>query len=198
MGGERAAVVKLHLRAQQETVGQTVGGYAHGARRQPVHGVGLIARTHHQRGEGEFKALRRVALQDVAVERIEGQLILVEQRPRPDLREHAAFRRLRIDVGEMLKIRRQLEIAEGGYAVMLGLLRGGRQHQAPAYARGYCGSGKAQGAAAAQLHDIYDRCGALAALSLSHHQIFGNAALPYFGIVLGRPKRSQRTVRWNG
>ena len=40
-----------------------------------------------------------------------------------------------------------------------------------------------------------DFCGTLAALSASHHQIVGNAELPYFGMVSGRLKRFQRAVR---
>ena len=43
-----------------------------------------------------------------------------------------------------------------------------------------------------------DRCGTLAALSASHHQMVGNAERPYFGIFCGRLKRSQRAVRVKG
>jgi hypothetical protein len=56
--------------------------------------------------------LRRVAPQDVAVERIEGEKILVELPRRPDLRKSTALRRLRIDVAEVGEIGRVGEIAE--------------------------------------------------------------------------------------
>ena len=72
MRGERRAVVKFRLRPQRKAIGQPVVGDAHAARGQPVHGVGLVARAHHQGREGELHALRGVALQDEAVERIEG------------------------------------------------------------------------------------------------------------------------------
>src|SRR5207248_3066761 len=40
-----------------------------------------------------------------------------------------------------------------------------------------------------------DQPAVLAALAASHHQTFGKAARPYFGIGSGWPKRSQRAVR---
>ena len=73
MRRQRRAVVKFCLRPQSEAVGQPVVGYANAARGKPIHGIGLVARAHHQGREGKLHALRRIALQDVAVERIEGQ-----------------------------------------------------------------------------------------------------------------------------
>ena len=71
----------------------------------------------HERGESQLHALRRVALEDESIERIEGEEILVVELIRPDLREAAALRRIRIDIIEMLKIGRVGEIAERGQPV---------------------------------------------------------------------------------
>ena len=90
----------------------------------------------------------------------------------------------------MGEIRRIGEIAEGRHAVALGafdFLRGrGRQ-----LGRGDRAGGQGKQMPAAD----QDFCGTLAAFAASHHQIVGNAELPYFGMVSGRPKRSQRAVR---
>ena len=64
-----------------------------------VNGIRLVAGTHHEGSEGELHPLRRVAPQDVAVERVEGEEILVVLPVRADLREGAAFRRIGFDVG---------------------------------------------------------------------------------------------------
>ena len=74
----------------------------------------------HQGREGQLHALRGVALEDVAVERIEGEEVLIERRDRADLREHAALRRVRIDIVEMLEVGGIFEVAEGRDAVPLG------------------------------------------------------------------------------
>jgi hypothetical protein len=117
---ELAAVVETRLRPQQKAVGQPVGRDAHRARRQPVHRVGLVLGTHHQTRECQLHALRGVAAQDVAVERIEGQRVLIVDRAGADLREHAALRRFRIDVIEVREIGRIFQVAERRYAVPLG------------------------------------------------------------------------------
>jgi hypothetical protein len=113
-------------RPQQKFVGQSVSRAPHLLGGEAVHGVGLVAGAHHQRREGQFHALRRVAFEDVAVERIEGEEILIELAVRPDLRKRSAFRRLRIDVIEMPKIGRVGEVAERGQAVGFDRIVGAR------------------------------------------------------------------------
>ena len=112
MGGEPRAVVEFGLRPDEETIGEAVGRAPHFRGGEAVHGVGLVAAARHQRGEGQFHALRRVALEDVAVERIEGQKVLIVLPVRPDLRKRAALRRIGIDVTEVMKVGRVAEIAE--------------------------------------------------------------------------------------
>src|SRR4029077_955059 len=69
------------------------------------------------------------------------------------LREHTAFRRIRIDVVEVRKIRRILEIAEGRHAMSIGILR--RRCKNPAAGAGRSRTGeKAQRTAAAEFHRI--------------------------------------------
>ncbi len=99
----------------------------------------------------------------------------------------AALRRVRIDVVEVLEVRRIAEIAERGDAVTLCVLRGGRRCE---FRRGSGAGG--------QNEKITSRDHArrvFAAFSASHHQMVGNAESPYFGISAGRPYRSQRAVR---
>src|SRR5262249_45536086 len=57
--------------------------------------------------------LRGVTLEDVAIERVEGEKILIELTVRPDLGKHAALRCIWIDIVEMAEVRRGFEIAEG-------------------------------------------------------------------------------------
>src|SRR5690606_3267731 len=97
----------------------------------------------------------------------------------------------RIDVVEVRKIRRILEIAEGREAVTLGCLREGRRAK---FRRGNRAGGQQQGVAAG--YHVRDR--ALAAFSSSHHQTVGNAAAPYFGMFAGWLSRSLRPVGTNG
>ncbi len=135
VGGQPRAVVEFRLRADEELIGEAVGGAPHFLGGKAVHGVRLVAAAHHQRGEGQLHALRRVAFEDVAVERIEGEEILVELPVRPDLRKAAALRRVRIDVAEVLEVGRVGEIAERREAVRLdqvvgaGAQRSSRQRQ---------------------------------------------------------------------
>src|SRR5262249_28860468 len=82
-------------------------------------GIRLVRGARHQAREGQFHALRAVALQDEAVERIESQDVLIESSARSDVRKHAALRGIRIDIVELLEVRRILEIAEGRQAMAL-------------------------------------------------------------------------------
>ena len=129
MRSERRAVVEFRLVAQRKTVGQAVIGDAHALRRQPIHGVGLVARAHHQRREGVVHAEGALALEDVGIERIEGEKRAVVAAARHGFRIDAAFGRGRIDVFEVRKICRVSEIAEGRHAVPLALLRDGGRRQ---------------------------------------------------------------------
>src|SRR5262249_59497992 len=67
---------------------------------------------------------------DEGIERIEGEEILIVLPRRPDLRERAALRRLRIDVAEMREVGRVGEVAEGRHAVRFDLA-GGASAAAP-------------------------------------------------------------------
>src|SRR4029077_14195324 len=113
---QRRAVVEFRFRSQRESVGEPVIGNAHAACSQPIHGIGLVARTDHERRERKLHALRSVTLENEAVERIEGLERLIELAVRPDLREYAALWRFWIDVVEVRKIRRVTEIAERRHA----------------------------------------------------------------------------------
>ena len=75
-------------------------------------------------GEGEVHPLRRVALEDVAVQRIEGEEVLIVFAVRSDLRERAALRRLRIDVAEVMEIRGIDKLAERRETVRFDLIVG--------------------------------------------------------------------------
>ena len=96
----------------------------HGAGGEPVDRVGLVARACHQGRKGQRNALRAVALEDVAVERIERLESLVVLPVGTDLRKRAALGGVRIDVVEMREIRRIFEIAERRESVGLGIAAG--------------------------------------------------------------------------
>ncbi len=194
MRGERTAVVKPGAGSHQKAAAEPILGYLHGARGQPVHGVRLVLGAYHQAREGQLHSLRAVAFEDEAVERIEGEKILVVGAGRPDVGEHAALARIGIDIVEMLEVGVILQVAEGRHAVARGIrlrTRGANRD-------------RRQGAGAEhQRLPTADLAGGfahyrdptLAALSGSHHHIVGNADEPYFGNGSGRPKRSQRAVR---
>jgi hypothetical protein len=107
--------------------------------------------------------------------------------------EHAALRRMRVDVLEMLEVRGVFEVAEGRHAVTLRPhLRIGR----PRHDQGEGARTEKERIAARHLAEIgHWRVPVLAAFTASHHQTVGNAAAPYVGNGSGRPKRSQRAVR---
>src|SRR5262249_53255387 len=112
-GGERAAIVKCDAGPQQETISQSVRRYLHRARSEAVQRVGLILGARHQAREGKLHTLRTIALKDEAVERVEGEKVLIEGPSCPDVGKHAALRSVWIDVIEMLEVGRIFEIAEG-------------------------------------------------------------------------------------
>src|SRR5262249_34744974 len=123
VGGERAAVVEGEAGAHQKTVGQPVRGYLHRTSGKAVEGIRLVIGARHQAREGELHALRAVALEDKAVERIEGEKVLVEYPRRPNMGKDPALRGIWIDVVEMLEFRRIFKIAKSGDAVPLDVLR---------------------------------------------------------------------------
>jgi hypothetical protein len=57
----------------------------HRARRKAVEGFRLVGGARHQAREGEFHALRTVAFENEAVERIEGEKVLIESPCRPNM-----------------------------------------------------------------------------------------------------------------
>src|SRR5262245_30183642 len=120
VGGERATIVELDPGPQQKTIGEPVGRYLHRARSEAVQRVGFVLGARHQAREGELHTLRTIALKDEAVERIEGEKVLIEGPSCPDVGEQAALRGVWIDVIEMLEVGRIFEIAEGGNPMALG------------------------------------------------------------------------------
>src|SRR5262245_32683093 len=122
VGGERTAIVKRDAGPQQETISETVRRYLHRARSEAVQRVGLILGARHQAREGELHTLRTIALEDEAVERVEGEKVLIEGPSCPDVGEHAALRGVWIDVIEMLEVGRIFEIAEARYPMALGVI----------------------------------------------------------------------------
>ena len=125
VGGERRAVGELRLGPQRE-------GHRHAVRRdlralghEPVDGVRLVRRARHQRVEQKLEPLRRVALENVVVEAVEGG------HPAPaDEREGAALRRVGVRVGEVLEVCGIREIAEGREPVLCFGTRPARARQA--------------------------------------------------------------------
>src|SRR5262249_7079228 len=102
------------------------------------HCVRLVARARHQRGKGQLHALGSVALEDEAVERIEGEKILVVETVRADLGKYAALGCVGINVIKMREIRPVGEIAESREPVRFDVVGGVRMRQAR---RGGCSTG---------------------------------------------------------
>src|SRR5262249_40329132 len=122
VGGERTAIVERDAGPHQETISESVGRYLHRTRSEAVQRVGFVLGARHQAREGELHTLRASALKDEAVERIEGEKVLIEGPSCPDVGEHAALRGVWIDVIEMLEVGRIFEIAEGRDPMVLGVL----------------------------------------------------------------------------
>ena len=77
--------MEFGARPDEELINQSVRRPADFLRGKPVHRVGLVAGADHQRREGQLHALRRVALENESVERIEGEKILVVESIGADL-----------------------------------------------------------------------------------------------------------------
>src|SRR5262245_61059485 len=122
VGGERATIVELDLGPQQKTISEPVGRYWHRTRSEAVQRVGFVLGARHQAREGELHTLRTIAPKDEAVERIEGEKVLIEGPSCPDVGEYAALRGVWIDVIEMLEVGRIFEIAEGRNPMALGVV----------------------------------------------------------------------------
>ncbi len=131
VGGERAAVVECDAGPHEEVVGEPILRNPHRARGEPIHGIGLVRGARHQACESELHALRAVTLEDEAVERVEGEKVLIEGAGRSDMGKRAALGRIRVDVVEMLEVSRIFEVAERRHAVPLGVFmrQGGPHHR---------------------------------------------------------------------
>src|SRR5262245_12511480 len=121
-GGQLTSIVKRDAGPHQKTISESVGRYLHRARSEAVQRVGLILGARHQAREGELHSQSGIAPEDEAVERIEGEKVLIEGPSCPDVGEHAALRGVWINVIEMLEVGRIFEIAEGRYPMALGVL----------------------------------------------------------------------------
>src|SRR5262249_7810314 len=121
-GGERAAIVERDAGPQQETISEHIGRYLHRACSEAVQRVGFVLGACHQAREGELHPQSGIALKDEAVERVEGEKVLIKGPSCPDVGEYAALRGVWIDVIEMLEVGRIFEIAEGRNPMTLGVL----------------------------------------------------------------------------
>src|SRR5262245_63835521 len=106
----------------RKTISEPVGRYLHRARSEAVQRVGFVLGARHQAREGELYTLRTISLKDEAVERIEGEKVLIEGPSCPDVGEYATLRGFWIDVIEMLEVGRIFEIAEGRNPMALGVV----------------------------------------------------------------------------
>ena len=182
VGGQPRAVVEFRLRADDELISEAVTGAAHLFGGEAVHGIRLVAAARHQRGEGQLHALRRVASKDVAVERVEGEEVLIELPVRPDLRKAAALRRVRIDIAEVMEVGRVGEVAERREAVQLDGVVGSQRPAAQCrQSRRGPGRKRKHAPAGGPGGKNHERDPVLAALSASHHHTVGNADAAYFG-----------------
>jgi hypothetical protein len=114
---QRRAVVEAGLRPQLEGEAVAVGGEGHAFGHQSVQAVRFVPGAHHQRIEAHLHARRRVAGAHIAVERVEGEDVLVVKPVARLEVERAALGRLRAGIVEVLEIRPIFEIAEGGEAM---------------------------------------------------------------------------------
>src|SRR5262249_22604812 len=105
-----------------KTISEPIGRYLHRARSEAVQRVGFVLGARHQAREGELHTLRTIALKDEAVERVEGEKVLIEGPSCPDVGEHAALRGVWIYVIEMPEVGRIIESAEGRYPSARGVL----------------------------------------------------------------------------
>ena len=112
LGGERAAVGEARLGAQIKRHRHAVIGHLGALGDEAIDRVGLVCRAGHQRIEQELEPLRRVALEDVVVEAVEGG----DAAPAHE-REGAALRRIGVGIGEMGEVGGVGEIAKGGQPV---------------------------------------------------------------------------------
>ena len=139
LGLDRAAVVEGDAVAQVEFVDAAVGRHRDLVGGVGIDRVGLVVGAPHQRGEHLLHVDRRIALEDEAVERVEGRGAAAGE-----LAEGAALRRCGIDVFQMLEVGRIAEIAEGGQAVMLGLAGGQRRPRDAVVLDGDCAGAQDQ------------------------------------------------------
>src|SRR6516164_8566262 len=118
----RAAAERYLERGFVEPTGSIIAAREDRERSEAVQRVGLVLGARHQAREGELHALCTIALKDEAVERIEGEKVLIEGPSCPDVGEYAGLRGVWIDVIEMFEVGRIFEIAEGRNPMALGVL----------------------------------------------------------------------------
>src|SRR5215831_11437104 len=109
---ERTAIVKRNSASQKETICQPVGRYLHPPRSKAVHGIRLVIGARHQACEGELHSLGGITLENKAIEGVEREYALIENPDGRNLRKHAAFRRFRIDILELVEVSWILEITK--------------------------------------------------------------------------------------
>src|SRR6516225_9635296 len=119
VGSDRATIVERDAGPQQKTISEPVRRYLHRARGEAVQRIWFVLSAYHQACEGELHALRTIALEDEAVQRIEGKKVLIEGPSCPDMREPATLGGGWIDVIEMLEVGRIFEIPEGRNPIAL-------------------------------------------------------------------------------
>ena len=117
LGGQRRTVVKACLLAQAECQDIAIRGKRRAFCDQPIDRARLVIGARHQRIEDEIEPLGRVALEDIAVERVEGGEARIIGCRGADLRKRAALRRIRIHIVEMRKVLCIFEPAEKRHAV---------------------------------------------------------------------------------
>ena len=115
--GEAGAVGETRLGPQQEAIGQLVLGVAHRPRDQAIDGIRFVAIAVHQGVETTGHAGRPVALLGKDIESVERIEILVAAGRGQLQGQQPALGRVRVDVGEMLEVGGQGEVAEGGEPV---------------------------------------------------------------------------------
>ena len=127
------SVVEMRARTQME--GQPVAIALHAFGDKAIKRIGFVERPRHQRVENQVQALRRIALEDIGIEGIEG-----ENRTLADMGKGSALGGGRVDIVEMGKAGRIFQLAEERHAVTAGSrLAGAWQPR-----QGECGTGQRQ------------------------------------------------------
>ena len=124
IGRQRGAIGKPGLRAQFKTHLQAIVRDLGTARDQSVHCIGFIIGAHHQRVEQQVEPLGRIALQNEAIQTVEG-----DEAARAKGDDAPPFGRRRIDVFEVFEVSGILQIAKGRQSMRGSGLRRTRSEQ---------------------------------------------------------------------